>query len=169
MAEGMVPNEVVRLLNQFLSSMVEIVLKHRGTLDKYTGDGFMALYGTPINVEDHAERAISSALEMTSTLRKLQEDSLLPKDFKVGIGIHTGEAVVGNIGSTKRMEFTAIGDTVNTAARLETMTKELGADILTSHETYQRTKGRFLFSPLGELNIRGKTKRLKLYRVLGTV
>ena len=169
MAEGMVPNEVVRLLNKFLSSMVEIVLKHRGTLDKYTGDGFMALYGTPINVEDHAERAISSALEMTSTLRRLQEDSLLPKDLKVGIGIHTGEAVVGNIGSTKRMEFTAIGDTVNIAARLETMTKELRADILTSHETYQRTKERFLFNSLGELNIRGKTKKLKLYSVLRTV
>jgi adenylate cyclase len=167
LVEGMDPREVVTLLNHFLSPMVEIVLRHRGTLDKYTGDGIMALYGTPVQVEDHAERALSSALEMVSTLKGLQAHSQLPEGLKVGIGIHTGEAVVGNIGSMRRMEFTAIGDAINTAARLEKMTRELRADVLTTHETYLRTKDRFLFESLGELDIRGKTKRLKLYKVLG--
>lgn len=166
LVERMDPKEAVNLLNDFLSPMVETVLRHKGTVDKYTGDGIMALYGTPIPVEDHAEHAISSALEMVSTLKRLQEDSRLPGDLQIGIGIHTGEVVVGNIGSPKRMDFTAIGDTVNTAARLEGMTRELETNILTTHETYLRTEGRFIFEPLGELSIRGKTKRLKLYKVL---
>jgi len=105
--------------------MADIILKNKGSLDKYIGDGILAFFGAPLEREEHAELAVNSAKEMISMLDALNKELMLDVPLRIGVGIHSGEAVVGNIGS---MEYTIIGDTVNTTSRVEDITKELQAN-----------------------------------------
>ena len=145
--------------------MADIILKNKGTLDKYIGDGILAFFGAPIDREEHAELAVNSAKEMISMLDMLNKELMLDAPLRIGIGIHSGEAVVGNIGSTRKMEYTIIGDTVNTASRVEGLTKEFKANILITEETFSRLKILDNITPEKEIILRGKTQPIKLYRV----
>lgn len=134
-AEGQPPEQVVGELNGLLGSLAEIVMKHGGTLDKFTGDGLMAFWGAPLDQPDHAELACKAAFDMQELLvRRARDQSVTP--FRIGIGITSGLVVVGNVGHEKRLEYTAIGDTVNLAARLEQATKELEVTTALAHDTW---------------------------------
>lgn len=159
------PRQVVSILNSYFAVMANIILKNKGTLDKYIGDGILAFFGAPIAREEHAALAVNSAIEMISMLDLLNKELMLDIPLRIGIGIHSGEAVVGNIGSERKMEYTIIGDTVNTASRVEDITKELQANILITEETFSRLKIRDNITPEKEITLRGKTKPIKLYRI----
>ncbi len=159
------PQHVVSILNTYFSMMVDIIVKNKGTLDKYIGDGILAFYGAPITREEHAELAVCSAREMISQLDVLNKELALDTPLRIGIGIHSGEAIVVNIGSKRKMEYTVIGDTVNTASRVEGLTKELKASILITGETFSRLRDKNNIIPEKEIILRGKTKPIALYRV----
>jgi adenylate cyclase len=166
MSEHADPLEMVEQLNEYFGRMVEVIGTNRGTLDKFLGDGLMAIFGAPADVDDHAARACDCALEMLSELEYLnrsRKDRGLPP-LRIGIGIHTGLAVVGNVGSPFfRVDFTAIGDTVNTASRLEGLTKELGVPIVTSAETVAAVGARHRFEQLGTSAVAGRTGAISVY------
>jgi len=132
-------HEVVRRLNEFFQAMVPIVMRYHGTIDKYLGDGLMAIFGAPLPLDDHARSAVCCALEMRQALDALKErwGAHAQETFDIGIGIHSGLAVVGHIGVRERMEYTVIGTTVNHASRIEGATKQLGEQLLISEDTYQ--------------------------------
>ncbi len=168
LSEKLDPEKLVNLLNTFLTPMTEIILRNGGMLDKYIGDAIMALFNAPVNVEGHAERACSSALEM---VRRLEE--LNPKFEKeygvrlsIGIGINTGEAVVGNMGSKQRFDYTAIGDTVNLASRLEGLTKLYGVNIILSEFTKREVGDEFLTRKLDVVRVKGKERAVAIYELL---
>ncbi len=156
-AENLSPEKTVELLNRILNIMVESIFRYGGTLDKFIGDGIMAIFGAPVEYEDHAKRAVLSAIEMMEGVKRLDEK------IDIGIGINTGEMVIGNIGSEKRLEYTAIGDSVNLAFRIQELAKR--GEILVGEETYQITKEFFNFEYIGECRIKGKKESVKIYRV----
>lgn len=169
MSEQLRPETVVSILNEFFEQMVDIIFKHGGTLDKFLGDGLMAIFGAPAEDQYQEENAIKAALEIKKALLELsarlnKEHSI---NFGVGIGINSGAAIVGNIGSSQRMEYTAIGDTVNLASRLESKTRELGADILISEDTYNAVRGAFpdKLKKVGSINVKGKEDVVTAYMV----
>ncbi|MCF6149469.1 MAG: adenylate/guanylate cyclase domain-containing protein [Candidatus Kuenenia sp.] len=165
LSENKDPQYIVSLLNSYFSIMADIILKNKGTLDKYLGDGILAFFGAPVERDDHAESAVRSAIEMIAGLDKLNKDQNIVPPLKIGIGIHSGSAVVGNVGSELKMEYTVIGDTVNTASRIEGLTKELKASILITEATYSQLKNNYNIVPEKEVLLRGKTKPIKLYRI----
>ena len=165
LSENYDPQRIVAMLNTYFSAMVDIIFKNKGTLDKYIGDGILAFFGAPIVRTGHADSAVTTAIEMMSKLDELNKELALPDPLRIGIGIHSGEAIVGNIGSQRKMEYTIIGDTVNTASRVEGLTKELKADILITEETFSRLKGNYLIVPEREIVMRGKTRPIMLYCV----
>ncbi len=170
LSETMSPEAIVALLNEYFEKMLQAIFQHKGMLDKFLGDGLMALFGAPLDDPYQEEHAIRAALEMQAALQDLRKDWQANKgvDLHVGIGIHTGVAVVGHIGSHKKMEYTAIGDTVNLASRLEAKTKELGVEILVSDYSYQAVRSLFQFKDAGTLPIRGKSDAVKVYTVTST-
>jgi len=165
LAENLPPEEVVYLLNGYFEVMIEVVFAHSGTLDKFIGDGIMAEFGAPLDDDLQEEHAVRAAIEMQRALQKLcdkWEKEGKPR-IQMGIGIHTGEAVVGNIGSERRTEYTAIGDAVNVASRLEQATKILKRPILISESTYLRTKDKFPYIDLGSMALPGRKEQIKVY------
>jgi adenylate cyclase len=166
-SEKLAPEELVPLLNEYLSALTEVILAEDGVLDKYIGDAIMAFWGAPLDQPDHALRALNAARKMVERLDALNSDwasrGIAP--LKNGVGIATGMAVVGNIGSLKRLDYTVIGDTVNTASRLESATKELGAGIVFSETTAEKAKAMLPIKPLGEIMVKGKEKPVKVYTV----
>jgi adenylate cyclase len=164
LSENMRPEKVVELLNEYFERMVDVVFRNHGTLDKFMGDGMMVIFGAPEDDPYQEEHALKTAIEMRGELRALaekwQRDGIR---LEIGIGINTGPAVVGNIGSSKRMEYTAIGDTVNLASRLESATKELGVGILVSEYTYHAVRGTFKFKPMGSVQVRGRVEPVLTY------
>ena len=139
MSEGMAPNQVVSFLNTYFSEMVEAVFENGGVLDKFIGDGLMATFGSLEEQPDHPRRAVRTALRMKALLGKINgERAMIGKPpIAIGIGIHTAEVIVGNIGSVKRLEYTVIGDGVNAASRVQTLNKEFGTTILITNATYK--------------------------------
>lgn len=169
-SEVLQPEKLVSLLNHYLAPMTEIVLKHRGMLDKYIGDAIMAIYNAPVNLPDHPEKAVLTALEMIRELKRLNED-FKKKGFpeiQIGIGIHTGVAITGNMGTNRRFDYTAIGDTVNLASRLEGLNKLYGTNIIISYSTFQNlsTEVRALVRKLDLIRVKGKKEPVKVYELI---
>jgi adenylate cyclase len=164
LSERKTPQEIVDLLNRYFSLQVEIIFRHQGTLDKYIGDAIMAFWGAPTEQADHARRALLAARDMEQALLKFkQELGDEGKQFDIGIGLHSGEAVVGFIGSPEhRQDYTVIGDTVNTASRIEGATKER-ARILVSDATRQAVGEICRFRDHGSVKLKGKEEALHLY------
>ncbi|MCB1205354.1 MAG: adenylate/guanylate cyclase domain-containing protein [Verrucomicrobiae bacterium] len=167
MSETMDSPEVVRLLNECHAFLVEAVFRNGGTLDKYLGDGLMAYFNAPLPCEDHAERALRCALEMREALHSLNEarEAEGKPALRLGIGIHSGPCVVGDIGAPHRREFTAIGQTVNLASRIEAATKEAGVGILFSAATGKLVEDTNECFEVGSFEIRGCSLPLTLYSV----
>ena len=166
MSEKLPPSDVVEVLNQYLDSMEEEVFKQRGTLDKYTGDGMMVIFGAPLEQPDHAERAVRAALGMqraaAGVSRRLAD---VQREMAYGIGIATGPAVVGHIGSRRRLDYTAIGDTVNLAARLEGGAPP--ATILVNRATYEAVRDVAEVEELEPVALKGKSEPVPVYKVVG--
>jgi adenylate cyclase len=165
-------HEVVRLLNTFFAAAVPAIEAEGGIVNQYIGDALMVIFGAPTAQTDHAARAIRAAMEIIRRVQGLSDrwKELGAEGFRIGIGIHTGEAVVGTIGSPRRLDYTAIGDTVNTAARLESANKELKSELLISEATYLALTGdqreRILAtSEARTLSVKGKQEALLVYAV----
>ena len=165
LAERISPRETNIILNQYFSTMTDIVFSYDGTLDKYIGDGLMAVFGAPMEREDDAERAILAAKEMKSQLAVMMtEKGGHRKKFDIRIGINTGRVVAGNIGSPKRMDYTVIGDPVNTASRLESIAKP--NQILIGEETYRAVKDKFKIRKIGPKKVKGKRADIMVYEII---
>lgn len=167
MSEKGSPEEVVAQLNEYFSRMVQVVFDHRGTVDKFVGDMVMALFGAPLDDEDHAEHAVQTALAMTQALNELNVRWRAEgrPTLDIGIGINTGDMVAGNIGSDTIMSYTVIGDAVNLGARLESLNKDYSCRIIISDATRVRLKGRYDVHPLGDVIVKGKTKPIAIFEV----
>lgn len=167
MSEALSPEEVVHILNEYFTEMTRIIFKYEGTLDKFMGDAIMAIYGAPIEYPDHAERAVLASIEMSQKMKELQAKWRAEgkKEVNIGIGINTGEVVVGNIGSAERMEYTAIGDNVNLAQRLESVAEK--GQILISSSCYERVKHRVVARMLDPIKLKGKSEKVVCYAVEG--
>jgi adenylate cyclase len=163
LSEKRTPQQVVSLLNRYFSRQVEVIFRHGGALDKFIGDAIMAIWGAPLDDAKNAEHAIQCALEMADTLDAFRKElGESGGDFDVGIGIHSGSAVVGLIGSEQRREYTAIGDTVNLASRIEGLTKGM-ARILVSEDTKRMCGEVFDFVPRGLYKVKGREKEVELF------
>ena len=167
LSEKKTPEEVVRFLNSYFALMSEVVFSNKGTLDKFIGDALMAFWGEPVEVENPSFMAVKTALEMRQKLEEFNRRGIAGfPPIKVGIGINRGYAVVGNIGYEKKLDYTAIGDTVNTASRLENLTKDVGATILISQDVYEDIKDKVVCRYVGSFLLRGKVRRIKVYEPL---
>ncbi|MGB3514738.1 MAG: adenylate/guanylate cyclase domain-containing protein [Microcoleaceae cyanobacterium] len=169
LTEDMKAEQVVTMLNEYFEEMVDAVFKYKGTLDKYIGDALMAVFGSPAPLDDHPLHAMQSAVEMRQRLKVFNQHRLASgkKPIAIGIGIHSDEVVSGNIGSSKRMELTSIGDGVNLASRLEGTSKQYGTDLVISDNTYQPYKELLLVRELDLIIVKGKSKPVRIYELLG--
>jgi len=157
---------VVSLLNEYLGAMTDIVFEHEGTLDKFVGDAIMVLWGAPIGQPDHAERACRCALAMIEKLQNLQAKWTAEGKYviDIGIGINTGDMVVGNMGALgKKMDYTVIGDNVNLGARLEGLTRKYNNHIIISEYTYERVKELVVANELDSVTVKGKDFPVVVY------
>ena len=160
---------LVAFLNRYFSTMVEIIKKHGGTIDKFIGDAIMAEFGTPVSYEDNCRRAVMAAYEMRDALESVEMGDLVMPDgmkFNIGIGIHYGDVIVGSIGSKDKTDYSVIGDNVNLASRLEGLTKTYGVQILVS-ETVRADAGEdsFCFRHLDDVRVKGKKNAVPIYAV----
>jgi adenylate cyclase len=161
------PEDIVAQLNDYFTRMVTVLFEHQGTLDKFVGDMVMALFGAPLDDEEHAEHAVLTALAMVRALDVLNAEWAefgIPT-LDIGIGINTGEMVAGNIGSDTIMSYTVIGDAVNLGARLESLNKEYGTRIIISEATRARLKGQYDIRPLGSVTVKGKSRSVAIFEV----
>ncbi|MEK6279583.1 MAG: adenylate/guanylate cyclase domain-containing protein [Acidobacteriota bacterium] len=165
LSEHAPPEKIVGLLNRYFSAMTDIIFAHGGTLDKYLGDGLMSLFGAPTTTPEDASNALNAAVAMQRRILginlELQQEGL--SEIRVGIGMHTGEATVGYIGSERRSEYTAIGDTVNTAARLESNAK--GGEILVSDATAKAARSRYKLKPREPITVKNREQPVMLWEV----
>ena len=167
LSENRAPAEVLDFLNEYLTRMTAVIDRHGGVVDKYIGDAIMALFGAPLVLPDHATRAVACALEMIEELEH-SNTAFQAKGWPqlaMGIGIHTGKVVVGNMGSKDRLNYTAIGDGVNLASRLESATKELGVPIIVSEATVQQARA-FHYKELDIIQVKGKQQTVKIFTPL---
>jgi adenylate cyclase len=171
MSEALTPEELVKLLNEYLSVMTDTIIEFKGTIDKYMGDAIMAFWGAPVELEDHAYYACVASLIQLDQLRELQsswKSRNLPS-IDIGIGLNTGPAVVGNMGSSHRMDYTCMGDTINLGARLEGSNKMYATRIIMSEYTYERVKERVYSRELDLVKVKGKTLPVRIYELIGLV
>jgi adenylate cyclase len=166
MAESMKPAQVVQMLNSVFERLTEVIFEFEGTLDKFRGDGLMAFFGAPLPMPDHARRAVGAALRMQELLSDVNEYSSPGRRLAMRIGINSGPVVVGDIGSPQRKDYTVIGDTVNTASRLESSVARPG-DVVIGPTTREQLGDDFRCQPLEETALKGKRERILPYLVLG--
>lgn len=159
---------LVAQLNEYFSRMVDIVFRHKGTVDKFVGDMVMALYGAPVDDPDHAEHAVATAIEMVAALGELNSKwaARSMAQLDIGIGINSGDMIAGNIGSSSIMSYTVIGDNVNLGSRLESLNKNYGTRIIISDASRTQLKGDYAIRPLGEVVVKGKTKSVSIFEVV---
>ena len=166
MSEKMSPSAVALLLNEYLSRMTDVIFKYEGTLDKYIGDAIMAVFGAPLDMPDHAERAIRAALEMQERLAEWNAERKEGPEFRVRIGINSGKALAGEIGSVNKKEYTVLGDTVNTASRLESSVAKPGSVVIGAN-THAMVEGLFECRSLGSFSLKGKSLEVPCFEVTG--
>jgi adenylate cyclase len=167
-AETLAPEQVIEVLNKYLSEMSDAILDHGGTLVAYMGDGIMAVFGAPIEQEDHADRALAAGREMLEVrlprFSAWLREKGLGEGFRMGIGLNSGRVMSGNVGSERRVEYTAIGDTTNTAARIEGMTKGTPHQLFVADSTRTRLKDKPAdLVYVDEFEVRGRQARVKLW------
>ena len=162
------PDRVIRMLNAYMTPMVENIVKNRGTIDKFIGDAIMAYWNAPVAIEAHADRAVQSAIEQIEKLQEINGAIIKEYDvsIKIGIGIHTGRVTAGDMGSEGRSDYTIIGDNVNLASRLEGLTKQYGVAIIISKATYDRLESHYCIRPLDLVEVKGKSQAVEIYEVL---
>ena len=167
LGEKLSMNELMRLLNQYFEMVTEVVFKNRGMITKFIGDGILAVYNAPVDVPDHADAALKTALEIHTQMGDLNRrwGDWLASRLNVGVGIHSGVVFSGNVGSALRLEYTIIGDPVNVAARVESLTKEFSARILITAATRAHLVEQYSLKPLGLVPIRGRSEPIELYEV----
>jgi adenylate cyclase len=167
-SEGLTPDELVHLLNDYLGQMEEIIFATDGTVDKYIGDAIMAFWGSPLPQEDHAFRSCSCALRMTRGLAALNAkwQAAGQRPIEIGIGLNTGMMNVGNMGSARRLSWTVMGDNVNLASRLEGITKEYHAQIVISEATYRQVSSQFVCRELDKIRVKGKNQPVNIYELM---
>ena len=166
MSEKLTPSAIALILNDYLSRMTDVIFMFEGTLDKYIGDAIMAVFGAPIDMPDHAARAVKTAIEMRNRLAEFNADRKSGPLFQIRIGINSGKAVAGEIGSVNKREYTVLGDTVNTASRLESSVAKPGL-IVIGPNTYAAVEGQFDLRPMGEFALKGKENKVIVHEVLG--
>ncbi|MBV9109592.1 MAG: adenylate/guanylate cyclase domain-containing protein, partial [Gemmatimonadetes bacterium] len=171
LSEKLAAETVVTMLNEYLGAMTDIVFRHQGTIDKFIGDAVMAFWGAPLPAADHARRAAECALEMIEELERLNakwEAEGRGAGLRIGVGVNTGEAVVGNIGSLKhKLDYTAIGDAVNLASRLESLNKEMGTTIIVSDAVHAALGDGYDTRPLQEVHVKGKEQAVLVHELRG--
>jgi len=160
LSEKLEPEQVTEIMNKVLTVQVECIQAHGGMVDKFIGDACMAIFNSPLDLDEHEQRAVACAQDMRTAMKTLQKE--LTEPVAIGIGVNTGEAVIGNMGSDTRFDYSAIGDAVNTAARLESATKEAGVDILIGERTASKISGVRLHDTI---KVKGKAKALKVYTI----
>lgn len=167
-SERMQPEEVVSFLNDYLQRMVDIVFEEGGIVDKFVGDAVMAIFGAPVVKPDDAQRAVRAACRMLTELEKFNADQRAKKgvEIQIGIGLHTGPLIAGNIGSDKKMEYTVIGDTVNVASRVESLNKEMKTELLITQECFDATGRSFPVRSMPPVSVKGKAQKLQVYEVV---
>ncbi|HHD83199.1 MAG TPA: HAMP domain-containing protein, partial [Bacteroidetes bacterium] len=167
-SEKLSAEELVKSLNTYFNIMVNVIIEHKGTIDKFIGDAIMAIFGAPVKHEDDPLEAVLTGLNMIKNLHSFNKKqiALNRPPFKIGVGINTGEVVVGNIGSTQKLDYTCIGDAVNLASRLEGLTKMYGIPIIISQFTYEETKTQIDARELDSVRVKGKLKPVKIYQPL---
>ena len=161
LSEKLPPEQVTDIMNKVLTEQVTCIQAHGGMVDKFIGDACMAIFNAPLDIDEHEKRAVACAQDMRTAIQLLQKT--LPEPVAIGIGVNTGEAVVGNMGSNTRFDYSAIGDAVNTAARLESATKDVGEDILIGENTAKKCN--FELKSLQPIKVKGKKNYLKIYSV----
>ncbi|HEX5363403.1 MAG TPA: adenylate/guanylate cyclase domain-containing protein [Gallionella sp.] len=167
-SEGLDPRELTLLMNEFLTPLSRVIYKHRGTIDKYMGDCIMAFWGAPLPDAEHSRHAILAGLEMQTTLKALQpsfKERGWP-EIRIGVGINTGRVSVGNMGSEVRVAYTAMGDAVNLASRLEGLTRQYGVEIIVGENT-RNAVADFVYRELDHVRVKGKDKPVAIYEPLG--
>ena len=163
LSEKLEPEEVTEIMNKVLTEQVTCIQAHGGMVDKFIGDACMAIFNSPLDLDEHEQRAVACAQDMRTAIAMMQKE--LSEPIAIGIGVNTGPAVVGNMGSDNRFDYSAIGDAVNTAARLESATKEAGVDILIGESTYKKLPPDVEASFVREIKVKGKAKALKVYTI----
>lgn len=169
LSEKIPPDQLISQLNEYMTEMVEVILKYNGTLDKYIGDAIMAFYGDPLPMKDHALRAVLTAIDMMKSLNSLNAKWKIENRpiLDIGLGINTGEMIVGHMGSPRLLDYTVIGDNVNLASRLEGLNKEYKTNIIISESTYEQVKEFINAEYLDECKVKGKVNAVKIYSVVG--
>jgi adenylate cyclase len=162
------PEELVAQLNEYFSRMVDVVFRHKGTVDKFVGDMVMALYGAPLDDAEHAEHAVAAAIDMVRELGELNRvwAARGMAQLDIGVGINSGDMIAGNIGSSSIMSYTVIGDNVNLGSRLESLNKDYKTRIIISDATRIRLKGDYDIRPLGEVVVKGKTRPVGIFQIV---
>ena len=162
------PKNVIEMLNIYMTPMVDIITSYEGTIDKFIGDAIMAYWNAPIDVENHADKAVKSAIEQIKALQKVNK--IIKEKFNIeiniGMGINTGIATIGEMGTKGRAVYTIIGDSVNTASRLEGLCKYYGAKIIISEATKNKLKEKYIIRELDIVQVKGKNEGLKIYEVI---
>ena len=161
LSEKLEPEQVTDIMNKVLTAQVTCIQAHGGMVDKFIGDACMAIFNAPLDLDEHEKRAVACAQDMRTAIKQLQKE--LPEPIAIGIGVNSGEAVIGNMGSDTRFDFSGIGDAINVAARLESATKEVGEDILIGHETAKSVD--FSLKLLKPIKVKGKSKPLAIYTI----
>ena len=168
MSESTDPEKIVEMLNVHFTVMADIILKHNGTIDKYIGDAIMAFWGAPVKSADHAEQAVLAGKEMLEGLKEINrilKERGFNHEIRIGIGINTGMATIGNIGSDKKRNYTVVGDAVNLSSRLESITKEQKTPLLFSEYTYNKIKDKIPCKLIGNVTVKGREQSVDIYTI----
>jgi adenylate cyclase len=165
MVEDMAADAVVRILNQFFSSMTDIVFAHEGTVDKFIGDAILVVFGAPTAQADHALRAIETARGMQAAIEDLNAKQIAPRPLQIRVALHSGSAVAGDVGSAQRLEYTVVGDVVNTAARLQSEVAAPG-EIILSRATLERAGRPLEVEAIGAVKVKGRTSTVEAFRLV---